>query len=74
MTTEVQSFSAFNFVILRLNLVFYSGEFERILQTFHVCGRGSGLRGFWLGIRVLLRFPWFVCEIITKITRNKFVC
>ena len=47
--------------------------FVRISQTFHGCGPiiYAGLRGFWLGIRVLLRFSWFVCEIFIKLNRNK---
>ena len=32
-----------------------------------------GLCGFWLGIRAMLRFPWFVCEILSKLNRKKYV-
>ena len=60
MPTEIQSFSAFNFDILRVNLVhiFDSGEFYisftdvSRMRFENLCG----FSWFWLEIRALLRF------------------
>ena len=47
-------------------------SFVEILQTFHMCGFRIylGLRGFWLGIRAMLRYLCFVCEILANLMQR----
>ena len=76
-TKEIQSFRIFNFVISKVKsgTFFYSVDFCKNFTDIS-CVRSKdypGLCSFRLGIRAMLRFSCFICEILSKFNRNMYM-